>query len=131
MSRQGEMPPSVSSEEPILGDTGMPDTTDGGIMAAGTSDASIPETTGSWSKTYPELIEKTLFGKKIFSPKFMLRIVTLGWFAASLYVYISDQTKDKINDMTDLQFVFTKIGGLFIVAAVAALLLLAFADKKD
>lgn len=130
MTRQDKLPNSASSDQSLTGDTGMPDTIDGGLLPTGTSDAVLPESTGSWSKTYPELIEKTLFGAKVFSPKFMLRIVTLGWFAASLYVYISDQTKGNINDMTDLEFVFTKIGGLFVVAAVAAVLLWAFADRK-
>ena len=129
MTRQDKLPNSASSDQSLTGDTGMPDTIDGGLLPTGTSDAVLPDTTSSWSKTYPELIEKTLHNRKVFSPKFLLRIVTLCWFVASLWIYVSDQTSGKLNDTDELLFVFIKIGGLLAVAAIAGLLLWWFADR--
>lgn len=131
MSRQEKLPASVSSEEPILGDTGMPDTTDGGIMSAGTSDVPLGDDTSTFSTTWPEVFEKSLHTKKFFRPKFLLRLIVLGWFGVACWILISDQNNGHLTGVEDLKFFGVKIGVLSLIGLVAMLFSWIFADRNE
>ena len=131
MASEKKPPTFVSSEDMLAGDTGMPDTPDGGLFPTGTSDAPLDETTTTYSQTFPELIEKSLHTKKFFRPKFLLRSITLGWFGVVCWILISDQNNDRLTSIEDLKFSLIKIGIVTLISLIAMISSWLFADRTE
>lgn len=130
MAGQENLPTSVSSGDSLTGDTSAPGQFDSGLVPTGTSDKAATGTTVSYSKTFPELIEKSLHTRRFFRPRFLNRLITLVWFGLVGWSYVSDQEKDRLTSVDDLQFFGIKVAVISGAALIAFILIWAFSDKN-
>jgi len=125
-----EIKRTVASDDALTGDTSAPGMKNGGLIPEGTTDTPSGDTTASYTPTIAAFLDKSFEKNRFIGSRFLLLLVSLGWFGLIAFMLVSDQINDNLTTIAHLKFFGFKVGMITLLAVILGFLVWIF-GKKD